>query len=101
MMECIKEVEVRAAEACDMHMVHTMIQVNELNNHLNRNHSARNVYMSQELACFENMPSGPKLCVDDLIRDGAFNSCGSSHPKFNCFVAEAVYHDCVRLVLVY
>lgn len=42
----------------------------------------------QELADFEEMPSGPKLSVDDLIRD-AGHSDDKKHetPLFFCFIA--------------
>lgn len=46
----------------------------------------------QELATYEEMPHGPKLTVDDLIRDGGFSpSSSSSSPSsklFHSFVAE-------------
>ena len=34
------------------------------------------------------MPDGPKLKVQDLIRDGGFDS--SEHPVFHSFVAEII-----------
>ncbi|KAJ6636293.1 Thialysine N-epsilon-acetyltransferase [Pseudolycoriella hygida] len=47
--------------------------------------------MLYELADFEKMPDGPKLTVEDLIRDGGFNSNDSTNkaqPLFFCFIAE-------------
>lgn len=49
----------------------------------------------QELANFENQPDGPKLCVEDLLRDGGFLSCGSQ-AMFQAFVAEAVSGGGIR-----
>ncbi|XP_037039394.1 uncharacterized protein LOC119076628 isoform X5 [Bradysia coprophila] len=47
--------------------------------------------MIQELADFEKMPDGPKLTVDDLIRDGGFDSNDANgHPLFFCFIAEEI-----------
>lgn len=49
----------------------------------------------QELANFENSPDGPKLCVDDLLRDGGFLSCGFQ-PRYQAFIAEAVFNGGIR-----
>ncbi|XP_053680760.1 thialysine N-epsilon-acetyltransferase [Anopheles nili] len=49
------------------------------------------IAMIQELADFEKMPDGPRLTVDDLIRDGGFDERHSQDgaPVFHSFVLEA------------
>lgn len=46
--------------------------------------------MMHELAEFQNMPDGPKLTLEDLLRDGGFNESEtiSTLSMYICFVAE-------------
>uniref|UniRef100_A0A1B0CI92 Putative diamine acetyltransferase n=2 Tax=Lutzomyia longipalpis TaxID=7200 RepID=A0A1B0CI92_LUTLO len=46
------------------------------------------IEMIQELADYEEMPNGPQLKLDDLIRDGGFDSPQNS--VFHSFIAEEV-----------
>ncbi|KFB44486.1 AGAP002239-PA-like protein [Anopheles sinensis] len=47
------------------------------------------IAMIQELADFEQMPDGPQLTVDDLVRDGGFDGAGAGEgPVFHSFVLE-------------
>ncbi|XP_063696700.1 thialysine N-epsilon-acetyltransferase-like [Culicoides brevitarsis] len=48
--------------------------------------------MIQELADYEEMPSGPKLKREDLLRDGAFED-NSLYKFFHSFVAEEIASD--------
>lgn len=52
------------------------------------------------MANFENAPDGPKLCVEDLLRDGGFLSCGFQ-PRYQAFIAEAIYSGGVRKPIGY
>lgn len=45
-------------------------------------------HFRKDLADFEKMPNGPKLSVEDLIRDGNFNGEIEKTPLFFSFVAE-------------
>uniref|UniRef100_A0A182NMQ1 N-acetyltransferase domain-containing protein n=1 Tax=Anopheles dirus TaxID=7168 RepID=A0A182NMQ1_9DIPT len=50
------------------------------------------IAMIQELADFEQMPEGPQLTVDDLVRDGGFDEQrrpADGAPVFHSFVLEA------------
>lgn len=45
--------------------------------------------MMHELADFQKMPDGPQLTLDDLLRDGGFESTTTTPPSmYICFVAE-------------
>lgn len=49
--------------------------------------------MMHELADFQNMPDGPQLTLEDLVRDGGFNEGENSTSMFICFVAEIQNSD--------
>lgn len=40
------------------------------------------------MADFEEMPNGPRLKVDDLVRDGNFDNIPGNQTLFYSFVAE-------------
>lgn len=85
--------EVRKACADDIPCIHGMIQVIEPGYFIWP--TQLNTPFLQELANFENSPDGPKLCVEDLLRDGGFLSCGFQ-PRYTAFIAEAVFSGGVR-----
>lgn len=89
--ECMS-FEVRKACADDIPCIHGMIQVILSPRYPPPTGCSTNFSSPQELANFENVPDGPKLSIEDLLRDGGFMNCGDQ-AQYQAFIAEAVYNN--------